>query len=65
MEEKRTIDDKINEFDEIVDSIQEDTNIENSLEKYKKATKLAKEIKVDLDKLKNEVEVVDKDFSKD
>lgn len=65
MEEKRTIDDKINEFDEIVDSIQEDTNIENSLEKYKKATKLAKEIKVDLDKLKNEVEVIDKDFSKE
>lgn len=65
MEEKRTIDDKINEFDEIVDLIQEDTNIENSLEKYKKATKLAKEIKVDLDKLKNEVEVVDKDFSKE
>lgn len=42
----------------------EDFKLEQAVEKYKEATKLAKEIEKDLNDLKNEIEVLSEDFSK-
>ena len=38
--------------------------LEEAVDKYKAATKLAKEIEKDLSELKNEIEVLSEDFSK-
>ena len=42
----------------------DDFKLEQAVEKYKEATKLAKEIEKDLNGLKNEIEVLSEDFSK-
>lgn len=42
----------------------EDFSIDDSLERYEQAIKLAKEIEGDLTNMKNQVNIIDKDFSK-
>ena len=42
----------------------DDFKLEEAVDKYKDAVKLAKEIEKDLNELKNEIEVLAEDFSK-
>ena len=66
MAEKKTINQKIAELDELTDWFYgDDFALDQAIDKYKKAVKLAKEIENDLEKLKNEIEVIDKDFARD
>ena len=41
----------------------DDFKLEEAVDKYKSAAKLAKEIETDLKELKNEIEVLSEDFS--
>ncbi len=43
----------------------DDFKLEEASKNYKEATALAKEIEKDLESLKNEIEIIDKDFSKE
>ena len=64
-ENKKSLSQKINELDAQVEWFHSDEfKLENAVEKYKVAVKLAKEIEQDLDNLKNEIEVLSEDFSK-
>ena len=66
MTEKKTISAKIKELNEQVDWFYgDDFKLDQASEKYKKATTLAKEIEQDLNDLKNEIELIDKDFTKE
>ena len=61
----KSISDKIAELKEGVDWFySDDFKLEDASDKYKALTGLAKEIEKDLDELKNEVKVIDEDFSK-
>ena len=61
----KSISDKISELKEGVDWFySEDFKLEDASERYKAITVLAKEIEQDLDNLKNEIKVIDEDFSK-
>ena len=42
----------------------DDFKLDEASEKYKELTKLAKEIEADLQNLKNEIKVIEEDFSK-
>lgn len=65
MTEKKSLNQKIAELDTQVEWFHSDEfKLEDAVDKYKKATKLAKEIEHDLDKLKNEIEILSQDFSK-
>ena len=62
----KTISDKISELKTGVEWFySDDFKLEEASEKYKALTTLAKEIEGDLDSLKNEIEVIEKDFSKE
>ena len=62
----KTISDKISELKTGVEWFySDDFKLEEASEKYKALTALAKEIEGDLDGLKNEIEVIEKDFSKE
>ena len=62
----KTISDKISELKSGVEWFySDDFKLEEASEKYKALTTLAKEIEGDLDGLKNEIEVIEKDFSKE
>lgn len=64
-ESKKSLSQKINELDAQVEWFHSDEfKLEDAVEKYKVAVKLAKEIEQDLDSLKNEIEVLSEDFSK-
>ena len=64
-ESRKSLSQKINELDAQVEWFHSDEfKLENAVEKYKVAVKLAKEIEQDLDSLKNEIEVLSEDFSK-
>lgn len=66
MAEKPTLNQKIAELDEAVEWFYgEDFSLDQASTKYAAATKLAKEIEQDLAELKNHIEVLDKDFTKD
>ena len=55
MQEKRTLNDKIEEFNKYMDWFYSDEfKLEEAVDKYKDAAKLACEIEKDLDELKNE-----------
>lgn len=57
---------KIKELDKKVEWFNsEDFELEKAVEKYKEAMELASEIEEDLKNLKNEIEVLEVDFSKD
>jgi len=61
-----TITQKITQLDELVAWFDSDEfELEQSIEKFKEAEKLAKEIETDLDKLKNSIEVINKTFNKE
>ncbi|MBQ9029254.1 exodeoxyribonuclease VII small subunit [Candidatus Saccharibacteria bacterium] len=63
---KKTINQKIAELDELTNWFySEDFSLDQATEKYKAAVKLAKEIEEDLKSLKNEIAVIDKDFTKE
>lgn len=65
MAEKKNLNAKIAELDEKVEWFySEEFELSEAVKKYEEATKLAKEINEDLDKLKNEIKVLAKDFSK-
>lgn len=64
-EKSKTLNQKIEELDNQVEWFySDDFKLDQATEKYKKATKLAKEIDVDLKNLKNEIEILAEDFSK-
>lgn len=66
MAEKPTLNQKIAQLDEVVEWFYgEDFSLEQASAKYAEATKLAKEIEQDLAELKNQIEVIDKDFTKE
>ncbi len=63
--EEKTLNEKINELDKKVEWFYSDEfKLEEAVENYKDAAKLAKEIEGDLTNLKNEIEVLAEDFSK-
>lgn len=64
-EKKVNLNQKIEELDERVAWFySDDFKLEEAVAKYKEATKLAKGIEEDLEKLKNEIKVLAEDFSK-
>lgn len=66
MTEKKTISQKIAKLDELTDWFySDDFSLDQATEKYRSATDLVKEIEQDLKNLKNEIEVIDKDFAKE
>ena len=65
MTENKSLNTKIAELDRQVEWFHsDDFELEQAVDKYKTAAKLAKDIEKDLDKLKNEIEVLAKDFGK-
>ena len=61
----KTISDKISELKTGVEWFySDDFKLEDASERYKALTTLAKEIEQDLDNLKNDIKVIDEDFSK-
>lgn len=66
MAEKKTISEKIKELEKVTNWFySEEFELDYAVGKYEEATKLAKEIEKDLEELKNKIEVIDKDFTKD
>lgn len=64
-ESKQNLNDKIKELDSQVEWFySDDFRLEDAVEKYKRASELAKDIEKDLSELKNEIEVLAEDFSK-
>ncbi len=65
MTEEISLNQKIEKLDAEVEWFySDDFKLEEATEKYKEAVKLAKEIEKDLNNLKNEIEVLEEDFSK-
>ncbi|MBQ1373295.1 hypothetical protein IIY66_00620 [Candidatus Saccharibacteria bacterium] len=65
MQEKRTLNDKIEEFNKYMDWFYSDEfNLDEVESRYEKSIGLAKEIRQDLDKLSNKIEVLKEDFTK-
>lgn len=65
MTEKISLNQKIAELDKQVEWFYSDEfKLEQAVENYKTAVKLAKEIEKDLVELKNEIEILNEDFSK-
>lgn len=63
---KKNINEKIEELNKSVEWFYSDEfKLEEASEKYKEATKLAKEIEEDLKSLKNEIKIIEEDFSKE
>ncbi|MBQ6127797.1 exodeoxyribonuclease VII small subunit [Candidatus Saccharibacteria bacterium] len=66
MAKEKTISEKIKELDEATSWFySDDFKLDEAAEKYKAATKLAKEIEKDLAELKNKIEVIEQDFTKE
>ena len=64
-EDKMSLNQKIEKLDGQVEWFYSDEfKLENATEKYREAFELAKEIEHDLVELKNEIEVITEDFSK-
>ena len=65
MSEKKNVSDKIADLKTGVDWFySEDFKLEEAGQKYKDLTKLAKEIEKDLAEMKNEIKIIEEDFSK-
>lgn len=65
MEKDLTLNQKIENLDEQVEWFYSDSfKLDEAVEKYKEAIKLAKNIEKDLNELKNEINVIAEDFSK-
>ena len=62
----KTINQKIEQLNSEVEWFYgDDFSLDQATEKYRTATSLVKEIEADLKNLKNEIEVIDKDFAKE
>ena len=65
MTEKK-LNEKITELNDRVEWFYgEDFKLDEASKKYKEATKLAKEIESDLKNLKNEIKIIEEDFTKE
>lgn len=65
MAEKMNLNQKIEKLDTEVEWFYSDEfKLDEAVDKYKAATKLAKEIEKDLNELKNEIEVLSEEFNK-
>jgi len=65
MKEAKTLNQKLAELEESTEWFySEEFNLDEAVKKYKEALKLAKDLEKDLESLKNEVEVLNQDFSK-
>ena len=63
---KKTINQKIEELNRKVDWFYSDEfSLDEATVKYKETVALAKEIEKDLDNLKNEISIIQKDFTKE
>lgn len=63
---EKSISEKMKELEETTNWFySDDFRLEDASEKYKQAIKLADEIEKDLNNLKNEISVIEKDFTKD
>lgn len=63
---KMTISEKIKKLDEATDWFYSDEfKLDEATEKYKAAMELAREIEKDLSELKNKIEVLEEDFTKE
>lgn len=62
---EKTLNQKLKDLDKQVEWFySDDFKLEKASEKYKEALKLAEEIEKDLKDLKNEIEVLNEDFTK-
>ena len=62
-EANKTVQEKLTDLAELVTWFQRPSfTVEEAVEKYKQAEKLAEEIEVDLTKLKNDIKVIKKKF---
>ena len=65
-ENNPTINDKITQLHEMTEWFYgEDFSLDQATDKYQQAINLTKEIEKDLAELKNQVELIDKDFTND
>lgn len=65
MTESKSISEKITDLNTKVEWFySEDFSLDSASKNYKEAVALAKEIETDLDNLKNEIKIIDKDFTK-
>lgn len=65
MKDEKTLNDKIEKFDKLVEWFYSDEfDLGKAESKYKKSIELAEEIRHDLDELKNKIEILAKDFTK-
>ena len=65
-ENSKKISTKIKELEKMVDWFySEEFNLDEAEEKYKKTVDFSREIEKDLSELKNRIEVINKDFTKD
>lgn len=63
---EKSITDKINQLNQQTEWFySDDFSLDEASKKYKEATELATEIEQDLNNLKNEIEVIERDFSKE
>ena len=66
MTEKKSITAKINQLNQAVEWFYGDEfQLDQASLKYQQAVKLAQEIEQDLNELKNQIEIIDKDFTKE
>lgn len=64
--EEKTISEKIKELDEATSWFySDDFKLDEATKKYKDAVELAKEIETDLAELKNKIEIIEQDFTKE
>ena len=64
--EKLTINQKLEQLDQQIEWFYgEDFSLEQAAEKYPDAATAAKEIESDLSEIKNQIEIIDHDFSKE
>lgn len=65
MSEKVSLNQKIKKLDDKAEWFySDDFNLESAVDNYKSAINLAKEIEKDLSELKNEIEIINQDFTK-
>lgn len=65
MTENKSLNQKFEELEKAKEWFySDDFNLDEAVKKYKEAIDLAKELQEDLSKLQNEIEIIDKDFSK-
>ncbi len=61
---KKSIEDKIKELEELLTWFEsDDVTVELAIDKYELASKIASELETELEKAKNQVEVIKKKFS--